>query len=395
MKFTISKAPLAAALARCAAIADAKASMALLANVLLTITPGAIKVFATDLEVGYETAIEIRDPDFADSAFVTCVPAKKLSEMIKAVPTTDIQFDIDCGLHKIIITGGTVSFKLAGIDADGYPQAPVVNGDEIVIPAKSLVDALTPVAYCQSKDATKPNLHGIWLKFEENNDGDVFITTAATDGHRCALHTTPVEGVETEQLEAVTELVKGVVIPSKAVTEILHLSTTTDGDEDGPCSCVITVAENKLVLAVSDKRLSLSLSGAEFPDVTQVIPKNTVGRIDIKRQALIDAITRVRVATDSKEKFRAISFSVAEDGGGIILDASAPAQDMEAQDRVTAEIITAPEPVKLNSEYLLQVLTNMHHGTVEIHFKDPLSPLLIMPSGTDSLQAVIMPMRGA
>ena len=103
MQFTLSKNPFAAALSRCAAIADGKSSMAMLHNVLVTVTPGVVKVFATDLEVGYATAIEIRDTDFTECAFMTCINAKKLSECVKAVPSTDVAVCIDAGNHTLTI----------------------------------------------------------------------------------------------------------------------------------------------------------------------------------------------------------------------------------------------------------------------------------------------------
>ncbi|MDD2365157.1 MAG: DNA polymerase III subunit beta [Desulfuromonadaceae bacterium] len=394
MKFTISKAPLVAALARCAAIAGSK-SMAILDNCLITVIPAAIKLFATDLEVGYETAIEIRDPDFADCEFTSCLLAKKLHEIAKAMPISDVTIDIDAATHKFTISGGTFSTTLDGHDATDYPQPPIITGEPLAIPAAQLLEAIAPVAYCQSKDGSKPNLEGVWLKFEENHDGDVFITTAATDGHRLCLNTTPITGdYDSEPLDYIPALAKGIVIPSKAIGEILHLDTTPD--DETPCPCVITIAENKLVLTVREERLTITLCGLEFPDVNRVIPQGTTGKIIIKRQALIDAITRVKIATD-KENMRGINLDALEDRSGITLSATMPQQNIEATDQITAELINYPcvIPIRFCSDYLLQALGNMAQTQIELNFKDPLSPMLITPAGTDFPQAVVMPMRGA
>lgn len=87
--------------------------------------------------------------------------------------------------------------------------------------------------------------------------------------------------------------------------------------------------------------------------------------------------------------------AVTEDNYGFTLSAAIPMQGIEARDRVTAEIIGAPDPMRFSAEYLLQALSNLGSAQVELLFSGPMSPLLIMPSGTDFPQAVIMPMRGA
>lgn len=389
MKFTVSKAPFSAALARCAVISEVKSTLSILTHCLLTVTPGSVKIFATDLEVGYETAIEIRDPDFENCAFTGCFPAKKLSEVVKSIPSNDVHIEIDTAQQTVTVYGGTVTFKLAGLDADEYPELPSVIGKEMVISASSIHDALAPIIYCQAKDPAKSNLNGSLFKLEENDDGDVFIVTASTDGHRLCLNTLPVSVSEDDErippLEYTPELASGVIIPAKAVTEILHLGT------EGPA--VVTIAGNNLLISSGDERLTLRLIDLAFPDVNRVIPKNQHGRIIIKRQSLIDAVARVKVATD-KDNMRGIDLEVAADRDAITLSGSIPARGIEAQDGVTAEISGEIEPMRISCEYLLQALANITTASVELLISDPVSPLLIIPSGTDFPQAVIMPMRG-
>ena len=386
MHFTIAKTHFTAALARCAVICDVKASMAILANCLLTVTPDSLKIFATDLEVGYETAIEIRDyDDLSSDPFIICVGAKKLCEFAKAIPASDILVTIDAASHTITLGGGTAAFSMAGLDAEEYPSPQAVTGTEITIPAQQLHDALAPVTYCQSKD--KPNLSGVWLKLEENVDDDLFLVTAATDGHRICLNSTPLSGdEESVPLDFVAQLHAGVIIPSKAVTEILHLDTA------GPA--VVTVSSNHLVVSSGTERLTLRLIEGTFPDIDRVIPTEHNSRIIIKRQAFIDGVSRVRIASD-KENMRGVTMETTLELDGITLAAAIPQQGIEAHDRVTADIIATPPPMRLCSEYLLQALNNIGTASVELLFKDAMSGLLITPVGTDFPQAVIMPMRGA
>lgn len=396
MHFSIPKAPLVAALTRCAAIAGSKTTTPILEQVLIDPRANALHIEATDLEIGYHTVVDgiIWLCDMLDSYARFTLSAKKMLEIVKAIPVTMVDFQLDsAAAQTFIISGGTASFTIAGLDPSEYPVSPDITGSSITIPAGLLHQALAPVNYCQSKDAKKINLNGTWFKLEENLEDAIFITTAATDGHRLCLNTIPIPGGEDDEaLDYLPELAKGITIPGKAVTEILALDIKTGADEDGNTLAVITIANNKLCIHIGHERLTISLLAEDYPDINRVIPTGHTGRAIVKRQALIDAITRVKIATD-KENLRGINLAFADDT--IILDSSIPMIGLEARDRVTAELIDPPETVRISAEYLLQALANIPQTNIEMLFVDPLSPITIVPSGTDFPQAIIMPMRGA
>lgn len=97
MKFTIPKNTFATAMARCAAIAERKASMPILCCVLLEPLEEVLKISATDLKTGYITAIDgIGWEDYAAEGLLysIAVPAKKLLECVKAIPAEEIEITI-------------------------------------------------------------------------------------------------------------------------------------------------------------------------------------------------------------------------------------------------------------------------------------------------------------
>lgn len=392
MKISIPKTAFISAMSRCAACVPSGTSMPILGHVLIQALATTIRINATDLEVGYSTVIDnIVWLEGEDYFTKYALPAKKLLEIVKAIPVDMIDFATE-GDQAFTISGGTTSFTLLGLDPAEYPEVTVVEGSEITITAKSLHEAIAPVTYCQSKDINKLNINGMFLQLEENVEGDLFVVTAATDGHRLCLNTVPVIPVEEDEPFITSEgdfglLAKGITVPSKAITEILHLGTS------GLAVLTIDMNGNSLCVSIGDERLTLRLIGGEFPDVNRVIPKNQTGRIIIKRQALLDAIARVRIATD-KENLRGINMDITDDGR-IALSAALPTQGLEARDHITAEIITAPEPMKFSAEYLAQALANIQTSSIEMLFVDSLTPMMIIPSGTDFPQAIIMPMRNS
>jgi DNA polymerase-3 subunit beta len=399
MKFTIPQKELVAALTRCAAIAGGRSSTPILEQVLLDPRAGCLHVQATDLEIGYHTVVDgiiwLGVDTFVPGEYLPfTLPAKKLLEIVKAIPVTMVDFTAG-DMQTFTISGGTVSYTLAGLDPSEYPATENIQGSFITIPAHTLHQALGPVTYCQSKNTEKANLNGSWFKLEENENDDIFLTTASTDGHRLCLNSIPIPGGDDDEgLDYLPELAKGITIPGKGISEILALDIKSGADEDGNTLAVITMANNSLAVSIGHERLTIRLLATEFPDVNRVIPTGQTERISIKRQSLIDSILRCRIATD-KENLRGIDLKVNEERDGIVLSAAIPLLGLEAHDRITAEITESPEPMRFNAEYLLQALNNIGTTNVDILFKGPLTPVMIVPAGSDFPQAVIMPMRGA
>lgn len=385
MNFTISKAPFAAALARCAAIAPTFSTMPILSCVLLKITEAGVHLAATDLEVGYETFVEWTDAErilLVNGALSISVPAKKLHECAKAIPTPAIIVAIDLVAHAVTIAGGTVSFTLGCMDDIEFPAMPTITADasQFVLDAPALVKILEAVAYAQSTDEKRYNINGCLLRVETNTEDEQFLTACATDGHRLAVDSVPLPG---DPRPIPKDLAKGVIIPTKGVAEICKIRTTG--------VIVLSIAGNNLAIATDSEKLYLRMIDGDYPDFTRVIPDNLDKKIEIKRQALIDALERCRILTEKKSR----GVDLVADNGTVSLSSDLAAINGHAEDRITAVVPLEKLSMRINVEYLLQSLENMSGAEVEIAYRDQLSPVRINPIGTDEPLAIIMPMRGA
>lgn len=385
MKFSIPQKELSIALTRCAAIAaSSRTSLPVLANVLLTPLDSMLKICATDLEVGFTTIVDGIFWNEAcngnESPFL--LPAKTLCDCIKAMPDGDVTFDVID--HIATISSGTARFVLTGLDSADFPQIETSPGDGITFDPTALGHVLKHVAYCQSRDADKFNLNGVFLQLEHNVEGDLFFVTAATDGHRLCTDTNQACSSDQDDLiegEIPDELVKGIVIPTKGVAELIKLVG------DGPA--VMSLVKNTLVVSLGDEILTLHLIESTFPDVKRVIPKDPPHQIKVKRQSLIDALERCRIITHKDS--RRVNLSASENS--INIESAIPAVGQEAADHISAEYGDTPPAISLNVEYLLQALGNMSTAEVELYITDELTPMIINPVGTDFPQAIVMPMR--
>lgn len=382
MKFTVPQKHLASALATAANAASSKATtMPVLGYTLFTATmAGNLLITATDLELSYATAVgnlEWETPQLRDLTFL--MPAKKIAECVKAIPGSDVKFSFNPENLRLTISGGTVTFTLAGLDPVDFPALPVVNGQQFDLDAAALVQIIGAVAYAQSKDTDKWNLCGINLKVEANHEDELFLTASATDGHRLALDTVPLPG---DPREVPADLAKGIIISSRGVAALGKIASTG--------IIVLSIAGNQLLVTTPEEKLYLRLVDGSFPDVDRVIPKNLPGSVEVKRQALTDALERCRILADGKSRRTRLGF-----GEGGIAVSSQHVEFGQAADQVTAAMTSAAgiTEIHLNADYLLDALDVLQCGVVNLQLGADMSPMLVTPLGTDWPMAVIMPQR--
>ena len=118
-ELTISKQLLLTPLLTVAGAVDKKQSLAILSNILLTLTETHLFLTATDLEIQITGSVPFTS---SQETGVVTVPAKKMVDIIRSLddnanPT--ISFDSDV----VTIKEGRSRFKLATLPADNYPNS--------------------------------------------------------------------------------------------------------------------------------------------------------------------------------------------------------------------------------------------------------------------------------
>jgi DNA polymerase-3 subunit beta len=379
MHFTIQKTLFSNALARAAAIAGTRCTMPVLACVLIKVDEFGCRIIATDLDVSFETYVEHTDDYLLDGlqTLTLCLPAKLLADVVKSVPAPEVCLELED--NQVTISGGTASFTISPVEPDEFPELPEVKGEQFDLTASSLVEILQDVAYCQSKDASKYNLCGCFLKIEPNQEEELFLTAVALDGHRLALSTLPLPG---DPRPVPADLAKGIIVSTKGVAEICKTK--------GVAPVVLSIAGNNLCIATDAEKLYIRLIDGTYPDVDRVIPQNHPHKIEIKREALIDALQRVKIITSKDNP--GVNFSTSIDC--LKLCTRRKDAGSSASDKVSAWLPQEPVRFTAKADYLLQALEHLTSATIQIHCTaDGMAPLLITKLGTGEPLAVIMPMR--
>jgi DNA polymerase-3 subunit beta len=193
----------------------------------------------------------------------------------------------------------------------------------------------------------------------------------ATDGRRLAL-------VEHE-LELPAEAEKDMIVPAKAVTELLH-SLPSEGE------LKIHAVENQIGFEYGNTLLVSKLIDGSYPNFRQVIPSQCEERVSIERETLLTAVRRAALITSDKSSSVKLSFEKNRVKISVITPEVGEAHESMAIKYSGREIAVA-----FNPEFVMDPLKSLSSDEVFFEFTDDLSPGVIKCDVP--FLYVLMPMR--
>src|SRR6476659_4743747 len=158
-------------------IVERKNTIPILANVLLEANGNEVRMLATDLEVALRSRC---DASVAKSGSLT-LPAKKLYEVIKALPETDVRIQED--KNGVKVAADRFDSRMQTLPREDFPTLPEVTGlATATLPRAALREMVGKTQFAITGEDTRFFLNG--AKFVLKPDS---LTLVATDGHRLAL----------------------------------------------------------------------------------------------------------------------------------------------------------------------------------------------------------------
>lgn len=359
MNLTVKKSDLFAILSKAASVTENRATMPILASVLLDAQGDALTVSAYDLEVAYVGLVgaEVTKPG------KMAVSAKALGDVVRSLPEEVVELRQD--KTKLVITSGSAEFRLATTNADDFPALPEgVTGVGFSLDGLALAKLLGKVAYCQSTDETRYSLNGTLL---EGMMSTLLVT--ATDGHRLA-HSSL--GCNTPEF--------GGVIVSRKTTGLLR-RVLAAGEVH------VEVSENALFVTQGHEVIVARLIDGQFPDYQAIYPKTEhKSTLDVKE--LTSALGRLKLVAEAN------TWKVA---GGVVKFRAVDPDLGDVEDWVSHGGDAADATFGLNGGYVREALSVVGSEKVDAFFPpDGTTPLVLRyPSMTEGLEdyAIIMPMR--
>ena len=365
MKFTITREKLHEGLGAVAASIPSKTTLPVLSNILVEATKDGLRLSGTDLDIAVSTII----PAQVDQEGATTLPARKLVEIVRELPSAAIRFT-GSGEQRVQIECGRSRFKLLGLSRDEFPAFPAVKFDGAwKVAAKELQKLIGHVAFAASTEESRPILNGVLWELRSDR-----MRMVATNGHRLARMDVPLKGSGQADL----------IVPPKALEQIRRLYGPDEEIE-------IARSDNHLGFRSSGTQVFTRLIEGPYPNYEQVIPRENDKIMTADKAALAAALRRMSiVASDQTHRIR-MAFA----NGACKLSVTTP--DLgEAQEEMTVAYEGDPLEIGFNAAYVLEVLKYMPTDEVRMSFKAPERAATCEPVGWDdpaSYLSLVMPLR--
>jgi DNA polymerase III subunit beta len=346
-------------------IVERKNTIPILANVLIEADGNEVRLLATDLEVSLRSRC---DASVAKGGVLT-LPAKKLFEIIKALPDSDVRIEQDG--TNVKVAAERFESRMATLPREDFPTLPEPQGTTVTISRKALGEMIDKTQFAITGEDTRYYLNGALLVIKGKE-----MTMVATDGHRLALVNVTRESPATADKRA--------IIPKKTLTELSRLLADGDGD------VTYELGENHQFFNVGGRLLISRINEGQFPAYERVIPKGNDKKIAFERDRLTSAVKRVAILANDRS--RAVKFDIA--AGKVDISSSSP-EFGDAHEQVAVDYAGAPLQICFNERYVSDFLNVVKTDTVELELKDEVSQAVMRPLRAEGYDYtyVIMPMR--
>jgi DNA polymerase III subunit beta len=364
MELTIQKDILARSIQTVQNAITQKSSLPILSNILLEADTNAIKLTATDLDIGICSV----SPLLAGQEGAITIPAKKFFDIVKSLPEgTDLSLSVKKN-NIISIKGGKAQFKIVGLPKEDFPNLPLFEDKEsIVMEQKVLKELINFSDFAISKDDSRHVLTGVLFSVKGKS-----VSMVATDGRRMA--------AVKKEIKVSKEIERESIIPSKTVQEVKR-QLKDEGEVK------IQFSNNQIMFSFEDSFIISRLIEGEFPDYNKVIPAESENKVKVNKNELLDATRRVSIFTDQESQ--AVKLLIQKTK--MTLSKTTPYLG-EAKEEVKIEYTGENEmSIGFNPKYIIDVLKNIKEEEIEMEVNDYNKPGVIR-KGEEYIY-VVLPMQ--
>ena len=333
-----------------------------LSGLFMSADSGGIELVGSDLDLTIRVKIDA-DVEQTGNAVVS---ARLLSDIVKRLEPGAVVIDVTSDEARI--SSRRSEFTLRTLPVGEFPDLPEPELESVEIDGEQFAAAIRQVAPSSSKDEARPILTGVFL--ESTDDG---LRLVATDSYRLAVR--DLAGTR------VLEPGKSVLVSAKALSELQRLVA------DGSLQVGFGNADASFQLGTTTI-LSRLIMG-QFPAYQKLIPQNQPNRLVLDREALADAIRRVKTVAQGRDD---IAVRIAMESGRIEMTATA-ADVGEARDELDADFTGEDTTVAFNPDFLLDGISAIDAERVVIETTDGMKPAVIKGENVSDFLYLLMPVR--
>ncbi|MBS4177601.1 DNA polymerase III subunit beta [Lederbergia citrea] len=298
--------------------------------------------------------------------------ARFFGEIVRKLPMDSVEIEV-LGQHQTIIKSGKAEFNLNGLDPDEYPHLPQISEENVFsIPTDLLKTLIRQTVFAVSTSETRPILTGVNWQIEEG-----VLTCIATDSHRLAMRSAPINFEQAEVCNA--------VIPGKSLIE---LSKILD-DSSNPVEIVIT--DNQILFKSKNLLFFSRRLEGNYPDTSRLIPTDSKTELVLHAKDFLDAIDRASLLARG-ERNNVVKLATLE--GKLIEISSTTPEIGNVVEHIQSQSIEGEElKISFSAKYMMDALKALEGTEIIISFTGAMRPFIIRSVNDDSILQLILPVR--
>lgn len=369
MKLIIPSQVLREAINKVLSVVDKKNSRPILTNCLLKTSGTKLELIATDLEVSAKIIL----PAKIEKEGSFCINSKNIAEILRELPNDDVVISVE-NSNMLNLSCKNINYSLLITSADEFPQLTFQNQtSEFRLKTKQISHIINKTSHAISTDETRLYLNGIYFQITDSK-----LRAVAIDGHRLAL-------LDTHEFIGENKfLTDGVIIPRKGISELKKIAESYPEDDVS-----ISLDDSFMfVNARNEYYLSIRLIAREYPKYQTVIPAKTTNRFHIDRNAIMNAVKRIKIL--SNEKTNGIKLNIQKNE--LVISTNHPALGQATESLPISYDGKATE-IGFNAKYLIESLSVLNENDVTFEFNNELSPVVIKAEDIPEFLGIIMPLK--
>lgn len=369
MKLTIQSQILRDAINKLLSVVDKKNSRPILTNCMIRSQNDKLEIIATDLEVSAKILLDAQ----IETQGSFCINSKNIADILRELPNDEVILSVDES-NLLNLSCKKINYSLLITNSEDFPQLSFQNqSSEFKLQTKQVAHIINKTSHAISTDETRLYLNGIFLQMTDSK-----LRAVAIDGHRLALLDTH------EFLGENKYLVDGVIVPRKGISELKKIAETYPEDEVS-----ISLDDSFMfVNARNEYYLSIRLIAREYPKYQTVIPSKTVNRFHIDRNAVLNAVKRIKIL--SNEKTNGVKLNIKKDE--LVISTNHPALG-QATETLPITYDGKATEIGFNAKYLIESLSVLNESDVTFEFNNELSPVVIKADDLPEFLGIIMPLK--
>ncbi|MCK4777338.1 MAG: DNA polymerase III subunit beta [Actinomycetia bacterium] len=363
MLFKCLKSDLQAALQEVVKAVSIRTTLPILTGILFKVSEQRLVMKATDLEISIIKEMEIKGVEEGELV----IPARTILEIIKSLPEGVVEFKMKKSEGKVEIKSEKISYEVNTFTSEDFPKVERKDKNGLFeIKAKRLKEGIGQVIKAISKDETRPVLTGVLMYI--SSDGYKMV---ATDSYRLSIRECK-EKIKTKED-------KKVLIPGRALGELSKL--LKDEEKVG-----FLLEENSVIWDLESTQLQTRIIEGNFPDYTQLLPKEVKTNLEVNKEKLLNSIKRVSIVSREDP----LKIKIEKDK----ITITAESKDIgKAVEEIDAKIKGDPLEIAFNPGYIVDGIEGVAGEIISLEIQDKLKPCAIKGKEGKEYIYVVMPVR--